>query len=101
MIFDPASAPLGEDLDSDKPHVRLTSIRALTFQGHPEFTEPVMRMLLEEYAEEFGKELVDDALSRVGLPTDGTGKAGKVIWGVLGVRAHPDGASNDVSHTPE
>jgi hypothetical protein len=89
VVFDPAEAPSAEDLESDALHVRLTSIRVLTFQGHPELTEPIVRQLLEEDAEEFGKELFDDALSRVGLPTD-DGKAGKVIWGVLGVRAHHD-----------
>lgn len=89
VVFDPAGEPSAEDLESDALHVRLTSIRVLTFQGHPELTEPVMRQLLEEDAEELGKELVDDALSRVGLPTDAD-KAGKVIWGVLGVRAHHD-----------
>ncbi|KAF8546866.1 hypothetical protein OG21DRAFT_1425985 [Imleria badia] len=85
VIFEPALAPLPEDLDSEGLCVPLTSIRVLSFQGHPELTALIARMLILSEADELGKDLVDDALTRVGLPTDGVGKIGKVMWGVLGV----------------
>lgn len=80
-IFEPESAPLPADLDSDALCVSLTSIYVRSFQGHPELTEPVMRMLIHQHADKLGPELVQDALSRVGLPTDGIDKVGKVMWG--------------------
>ena len=87
VIFDPASPPFPADLDSDSDRLRipLMSIHVLTLQAHPEHTIPIMHMLLEEAAGVLDKELVDDALSRVGLPTDAIDKVGKVIWGMLGV----------------
>ncbi|KAI9567528.1 class I glutamine amidotransferase-like protein [Boletus coccyginus] len=94
VTFHPELAPSAEDLESNQPRVHLRSIHVLTFQGHPEFTESIVRQLLIEHVDDLGQELVDDALKRVGLPTDGIGKVGRVIWGVLGVRAHHDSESN-------
>ena len=94
VIFDPASAP---DLDSDAPRlsVPLTSIHVLTVQGHPECTEPIMSGFLDARADKLGDKLVKEARLRAGgipgrhypdgLASDGVGKVGKVIWGVLGV----------------
>ncbi|KAF8549196.1 class I glutamine amidotransferase-like protein [Imleria badia] len=85
VLFDPASVPA--NLDSDTQSVPLTSIHVLTVQGHPEFTEPIMRIVLDARAERhlLGDELVDDALRRLNDSTDGVDKVGRVIWGMLGV----------------
>ncbi|KAH0828632.1 class I glutamine amidotransferase-like protein [Lanmaoa asiatica] len=94
VIFDPAFEPLY--LASDVvPHVPLTSIQVLTLQGHPEFTESFMSMLLDARLELLGQELVNDGRSRAGgipgrhypdgLACDGVAKVGKVIWGMLGI----------------
>lgn len=97
VIFDPATGPPPpEDLDSGAlPHVRLTSIQVFAVQGHPEFTEPFMSMLLDARVALLGEEVVNDGRLRAGgipgrhypdgLACDGVGKVGKVIWGVLGV----------------
>lgn len=85
VIFDPASATLPADLDSDALCIDLTAIHVLTLQGHPELTEPIMRMLIIQAADHLPQDMVDDALSRVGLPTDGVDKVGRVLWGMLGV----------------
>lgn len=95
VLFDPASAPSPETLASDAPLVDLTSIRVLTIQGHPEFTEPIMGTLLDSRVAVLGEELVRDGHLRKGgipgkvypdgLTCDGVSKFGKTIWGVLGV----------------
>ena len=93
VIFDPASAP---ELDSDAaPCVAPTSIHVLAVQGYPEFTESIMSKLLDARVGILGEKLVKEARLRAGgiagrhypdgLASDGVGKAGKVIWGVLGV----------------
>ncbi|KAF8549194.1 class I glutamine amidotransferase-like protein [Imleria badia] len=115
VLFDPASVPA--DLNSDTPSIPLTSIHVLTVQGHPEFTEPIMRMLLDERAEKLGETLVNEARLRAGgvpgrhhpdgLACDGVGRIGKVIWGVLGVVLpqgeveEPQGASGVLPQKPE
>jgi hypothetical protein len=93
VLFDPASVPA--DLNSDTPSVPLTSIHVLTVQGHPEFIEPIMRLLLDERAGKLGETLANEARLRAGgvpgrhypdgLACDGVGRIGKVMWGVLGV----------------
>ncbi|KAG6373022.1 class I glutamine amidotransferase-like protein [Boletus reticuloceps] len=96
VIFEPASAHLLECLEStsisrsDALRVPLTSIQVFTFQGHFEFTEPIVRQLIPEFADELGPELVEDGLLRIGTPTDAIDKVGRVIWGVLGVTAERD-----------
>ena len=87
VVFDNGQAPLRTDRDSDALRVPLTSIHVLTFQAHPEFTEPVMRVLIPGFADEhdWDQKMIDEALSRVGLPTDAIDKVGRTIWGVLGV----------------
>ncbi|KAI9459060.1 class I glutamine amidotransferase-like protein [Boletus coccyginus] len=96
-IFDPAATPLPADLasDSDVPSIALTSIRVLTVQGHPEFTEPIISKMLGARVGLLGQELVNEARLRAGgipgrqypdgLACDGVGRVGKAIWGVLGV----------------
>ena len=88
VIFDPTSAP---DLDSDMPRlsVPLTSIRVLTVQGHPEFTESIMSKVLDARVGRLGEGLFKEARLRAGgipgrhypdgLASDGAGKVGKVI----------------------
>ncbi|KAF8132343.1 hypothetical protein EV363DRAFT_1163673 [Boletus edulis] len=65
-----------------------------TFQGHLEFTDSIVRqlmILIPEFADELGPELVEDGLLRVRTPTsDAIDKVGRVIWGVLGVTAERD-----------
>ena len=95
VLFDPPSTPLPADLDSITPSIVLTSIHVLTLQGHPEFTEPIMRMLLDARVGLLGETLVNEARLRAGgvpgrdhpdgLACDGVGRIGQVIWGVLGV----------------
>ncbi|KAG9311387.1 class I glutamine amidotransferase-like protein [Chiua virens] len=82
-----------EDLAS--PHIPLTSIRVLTLQGHPEYTESFVSTLLDARVGILGETLVREARLRAGgipgrhrpdgLACDGVGTIGKVIWGVLGI----------------
>ncbi|KAF8443859.1 class I glutamine amidotransferase-like protein [Boletus edulis BED1] len=96
VMFEPASAHLLECLEptsisrSDALRIPLTSIHVLTFQGHFEFTDSIVRPLIHEFADELGPELVEDGLLRIGTPTDAIDKVGRVIWGVLGVTAERD-----------
>ncbi|KAG2368905.1 class I glutamine amidotransferase-like protein [Suillus spraguei] len=71
----------------DAPHsdFRLTDIHILTSQGHPEFTESIMRLLLRVRLELLGPELAYDGESRAGNQNDGVVVIGKAIWGVMGV----------------
>ncbi|KAG2127982.1 hypothetical protein DEU56DRAFT_524958 [Suillus clintonianus] len=71
--------------DAPPLNFRLTDIHILTSQGHPEFTESIMRMLLSARRELLGTEVVDDGLSRAGDQNDGVAVVGKAIWGMLGV----------------
>ena len=47
--------------------------RVITVQGHPEFTEPIVRELLETRREQniFDEDTYQDALARVMKPQDG------------------------------
>lgn len=47
--------------------------RAITVQGHPEFTEEIVAELLEKRREQkiFGDEIYGEAMARVGKPHDG------------------------------
>ena len=49
------------------------SKRLITVQGHPEFTETIMRELLEKRRQQkvFGEDTYQDAISRVAKPHDG------------------------------
>lgn len=86
VVFDTAAVP---------EHIDLTSIRVLTVQGHPEYTEPIMSKLLELRVGLLGEQLARDGQLRAGglpgkhypdgLACDGVGRIGKVIWGVLGI----------------
>lgn len=58
---------------------RLTDIHILSSQGHPEFTESIMRMFLSARRELLGTEVVDDGLSRAGNQNDGIAVVGKAI----------------------
>ncbi|KAG2068625.1 class I glutamine amidotransferase-like protein [Suillus decipiens] len=71
----------------DAPHsdFRLTDIHILTSQGHPEFTESIMRLLLRVRLELLGPELVHDGENRASNQNDGVVVIGKAIWGVMGV----------------
>jgi len=64
---------------------RLTDIHILTSQGHPEFTESIMRMLLTVRQELLGVDLFHDGEHRAGDQNDGVAIIGKTIWGVMGV----------------
>jgi len=64
---------------------RLTDIHILTSQGHPEFTESIMRMLLTVRQELLGVDLFHDGEHRAGNQNDGVAIIGKTIWGVMGV----------------
>lgn len=50
----------------------------LTVQGHPEFTEEIVRELLEARRAQgiFGEEVFREAMGRVGDGTDGVGVGG-------------------------
>lgn len=52
--------------------------RVLTVQGHPEFTEEIVRELLEARRAQgiFGEEVFREAMGRVGEGTDGVGVGG-------------------------
>ncbi|KAG2336142.1 class I glutamine amidotransferase-like protein [Suillus weaverae] len=71
----------------DTPHsnFRLTDIHILTSQGHPEFTESIMHLLLRLRRELLGPELFHDGEGRAGDQNDGVAVIGKAIWGVMGV----------------
>ncbi|KAG1733882.1 uncharacterized protein EDB91DRAFT_1084272 [Suillus paluster] len=71
--------------DGPPLNFRLTDIHILTSQGHPEFTESIMRMLLNARRELLGTEVVDDGQSRAGNQNDGVAVVGKAIWGMMGV----------------
>ncbi|KAG2148213.1 class I glutamine amidotransferase-like protein [Suillus bovinus] len=75
------------DSQKDAPHSNfcLTDIHILTSQGHPEFTESIMRLLLHMRRELLGPELVCDGESRAGNQNDGVAIIGKAIWGIMGV----------------
>ncbi|KAF8837399.1 class I glutamine amidotransferase-like protein [Paxillus ammoniavirescens] len=95
VIFHPWSAPSAEVLNSSLPNVPLSSIHILTLQGHPEFTEPFVSMLINARVHLIGEELAADARLRAGgivgrhhpdgQPCDGVRTVGKVMWGMLGV----------------
>ena len=93
VIFDPTSAP---DLDLDAaPCVAPMSIHVLAVQGYPEFTKSIISKFLDTRVGILGEKLVKEPCLRAGgipgrrypdgLASDGVGKVGKVIWGVLGV----------------
>jgi hypothetical protein len=71
--------------DALHSNFRLTDIHILTSQGHPEFTESIMHLLLRLRQELLGPELVHDGESRAGNQNDGVAVIGKAIWGVMGV----------------
>ncbi|KAG1852852.1 class I glutamine amidotransferase-like protein [Suillus subalutaceus] len=71
--------------DAPPLNFRLTDIHILTSQGHPEFTESIMRMLLSARRELLGTEVVDDGQSRAGNQNDGVAVVGKAMWGIMGV----------------
>jgi len=75
----------GSSQDSPPLNFRLTDIHILTSQGHPEFTESIMRLLLSARRELLGTEVVDDGESRAGNQNDGVAIVGKAIWGMMGV----------------
>ena len=84
-MFDPTAAPLPADLNSDALRVDLTSIQVLALQAHPEFTEHIMRTVIEYVTDYLPRPFLDNAITQVGLPTDAINKMGRVIWEVLGV----------------
>ncbi|KAH7926613.1 class I glutamine amidotransferase-like protein [Leucogyrophana mollusca] len=65
----------------------LTDIHVLTLQGHPEFTAPIIKTIADvrKRAGVFGADVADEGRRCGGLPHDGVGVIGRVIWGVLGV----------------
>lgn len=63
----------------------LTDIHILTSQGHPEFTESIMRLLLTKRQHLLGTDLFHDGEHRAGNQNDGISVIGKAIWGVMGV----------------
>ncbi|KAG1733884.1 class I glutamine amidotransferase-like protein [Suillus paluster] len=71
--------------DAPPSNFSLTDIHILTSQGHPEFTESIMHLLLRIRRELLGPELVRDGESRAGNQNDGVAVIGKAIWGVMGV----------------
>lgn len=71
--------------DAPPLNFRLTDIHILTSQGHPEFTESIMRMLLNARRELLGTEVVDDGQGRAGNQNDGIAVVGKAMWGIMGV----------------
>lgn len=71
--------------DAPPLNFRLTDIHILSSQGHPEFTESIMRMLLNAWQELLGTEVVDYGQSRAGNQNDGIAVVGKAIWGIMGV----------------
>jgi GMP synthase-like glutamine amidotransferase len=73
--------------DAPPLNFRLTDIHILSSQGHPEFTESIMRMLLSARRELLGTEVVDDGQSRAGNQNDGIAVVGKTIWGIMGVES--------------
>ncbi|KAG1787726.1 class I glutamine amidotransferase-like protein [Suillus plorans] len=70
--------------DASHSDFRLTDIHILTSQGHPEFTESIMRLLLSVRRGLLGPEIFDDGQSRAGNQNDGISVVGKAIWGVMG-----------------
>lgn len=71
--------------DAPPLNFRLTDIHILSSQGHPEFTESIMRMFLNARREFLGTEVVDDGQSRAGNQNDGIAVVGKAMWGIMGV----------------
>jgi len=71
--------------DAPPSNFHLTDIHILTSQGHPEFTESIMRKIICVRRELLGTELADDGESRANNQTDGITIVGKAIWGVMGV----------------
>ncbi|KAG1901528.1 class I glutamine amidotransferase-like protein [Suillus fuscotomentosus] len=71
--------------DASHSNFRLTDIHILTSQGHPEFTESIMRLLLGVRRGILGPEIFDDGQSRASNQNDGIAVVGKAIWGVMGV----------------
>lgn len=71
--------------DAPPLNFRLTDIHILSSHGHPEFTESIMRMLLNAWQELLGTEVVDYGQSRAGNQNDGIAVVGKAIWGIMGV----------------
>jgi len=82
MVLFSQSEPSGE---TPPPNFRLTDIHILTSQGHPEFTESIMRMLLTMRQELLGTDIFHDGEHRAGNQNDGVAIIGKAIWGVMGV----------------
>ncbi|OAX43403.1 class I glutamine amidotransferase-like protein [Rhizopogon vinicolor AM-OR11-026] len=71
--------------ESPPLNFRLTDIHILTSQGHPEFTESIMRILIHMRQQLLGPELAHDGEYRAGNQNDGVAVIGKAIWGVMGV----------------
>lgn len=71
--------------DAPPLNFRLTDIHILSSQGHPEFTESIMRTFLNARREFLGTEVVDDGQSRAGNQNDGIAVVGKAMWGIMGV----------------
>jgi hypothetical protein len=82
MVLFSESEPLEE---APSLNFRLTDIHVLTNQGHPEFTESIMRVLLTLRQQLLGTELARDGEHRAGNQNDGIAVIGKAIWGVMGV----------------
>lgn len=67
--------------------IPLSSIHIFTVQGHPEFTEPIVRKLTKARAAQgiIPAATAEDADRRAGWRNDGVGVIARVMLGVYGV----------------
>ncbi|KAI0247387.1 class I glutamine amidotransferase-like protein [Lactifluus subvellereus] len=67
------------------PNVPIPQIHILTLQGHPEFTEEIVKEVIKARSESgvMDKGTAEDAWGRVDGRNDGDNRIGRVIWEVL------------------
>ncbi|EGN94380.1 hypothetical protein SERLA73DRAFT_188231 [Serpula lacrymans var. lacrymans S7.3] len=65
----------------------LKDIQILTIQGHPEFTESIVKLVVDDRSGRgvISPEVAEEARRRASLQNDGVSIVGKTLWGILGV----------------
>lgn len=82
-----ADAPTSETSSLSTAGGKLKDIHILTLQGHPEFTAPIVKKIIDarEQAGILTGEIVKVAREKEdsGWRNDGVGVVGKAVWGVV------------------
>jgi GMP synthase-like glutamine amidotransferase len=73
--------------DIEEGHRPLTDIQIFTLQGHPEYTESIVRLIIDSREANgiMDKQTIQEGRERSAWKNDGVTVAGRVIWGILGV----------------